>query len=98
MHRARGSKDVIFLACPLTGGGHAVRRFQQLFLLAFKNGKKSVNEWAQFAWTVLSAQNQKMLKEGQVLESEEDNLAELNMLAQVFADKQLPILKALLIA
>lgn len=98
MHRARGSKDVIFLASPLTGGGHEVRRFQQLFLLAFKNGKKSVNEWAQFAWTVLSAQNQKMLKAGIVLESEEDNLAELNMLAQVFADKQLPILKALLIA
>ena len=89
---------MIFLASPLTGGGHEVRRFQQLFLLAFKNGKKSVNEWAQFAWTVLSAQNQKMLKAGQVLESEEDNLAELNMLAQVFADKQLPILKALLIA
>jgi hypothetical protein len=33
-----------------------------------------------------------------VLESEEDNLAELNMLAQVFADKQMPILKALHIA
>jgi hypothetical protein len=39
-----------------------------------------------------------MLKAGQVLESEDDNLVELNMLAQVFADKQLPILKALHIA
>ena len=41
---------------------------------------------------------QKMFKEGQVLESEDDNIVELNMLAQVFADKQLPILKALHIA
>ena len=98
MQKARGSKDVIFLASPLTGGGHEVRRFQQMFLLAFKNGKKNVDEWAQFAWTVLSAQNQKMLKAGQVLESEDDNLVELNTLAQVFADKQLPILKALHIA
>jgi hypothetical protein len=39
-----------------------------------------------------------MLKAGEVLESEDDNLVELNMLAQVFADKQLPVLKALHIA
>jgi hypothetical protein len=47
---------------------------------------------------VLSAQNQKLLKLGQVLESAEDNLAELKALAQVFAEKQLPVLKALHIA
>ena len=98
MQQARSSKDVIFLASPLTGGGHEVHRFQQLFLFAYKNGKKSPEDWAQYAWSVLSAQNQKLLKLGQVLESAEDNLAELKALAQVFVEKQLPVLKALHIA
>ena len=38
------------------------------------------------------------LKEGTTLESAEDNLAELTAQAQVFADKQLVILKAVQIA
>jgi SAM-dependent methyltransferase len=98
MQQARGSKDVIFLTSPLTGGGHEVHRFQQLFLFAYKNGKTNPEDWAQYAWGVLSAQNQKLLKLGQVLTSAEDNLAELNALARTFADKQLPVLKALHIA
>jgi hypothetical protein len=44
---------------------------------------------------VLKAQNQKLLKDGQALESAEDNLAELTAQAQMFADKQLVLLKAL---
>ena len=47
---------------------------------------------------VLAAQGQKILKEGEPLDSAEENLAELTAQAQTFADKQLPILKALGIA
>jgi hypothetical protein len=36
-----------------------------------------------------------LVKEGKAMESAEDNLAELTSQAQTFADKQLPILKAL---
>jgi hypothetical protein len=39
-----------------------------------------------------------LVKEGSTLESAEDNIAELTTQAQTFADKQLPILKALQIA
>jgi hypothetical protein len=44
---------------------------------------------------VLSTQNQKLVKEGHTLESAEDNLAELTAQANTFAEKQLPMLKAL---
>jgi hypothetical protein len=37
------------------------------------------------------------LKEGNTLESAKDNLAELTAQAQTFADKQLPILRALMV-
>ena len=39
----------------------------------------------------------KIVKDGKALESVEQNLAELTELATVFASKQLPILRALLV-
>lgn len=46
----------------------------------------------------MATQGQRMVKEGKTLEAEADNLTELTTLAVWFADKQLPILKALQIA
>lgn len=98
MLKARGSNDVGYLASPVTGGGVPVNRFQQLFLLSIQQGKKQPADWAQDTWAILSAQGQRLLKEGKTLETAEDNLAELTTQANDFAAKQLPILKALQIA
>jgi hypothetical protein len=93
--KARFSAEITFLASPVTGGGIAVNRFQQLFLLAMRNDKKQPQEWASEVWSVLAAQNQRLLKEGKTLESAEDNIQELVNQANDFARKRLPILKAL---
>ncbi len=98
LNKARGSGDIGFLASPVTGGGITVNRFQQLFLLALTQGKKQPADWAQFVWQILVSQGQKIIKEGKTLETPEENLAELSTQAQTFAEKQLPILKALQIA
>ena len=98
IQKARSSGDITFLASPVTGGGVTVGRFQQLFLLAIARGKKQPAEWAQLVWQILVNQGQKIVKEGKMLESPEENIAELTAQAQSFADKQLPILKALQIA
>jgi Predicted methyltransferase regulatory domain. len=95
---ARGSNDNGFLASPVTAGGVAVNRFQQLFLLAKSQGKKQPAEWTQFVWQVLAAQGQKIVKDGKTLDTAEENMAELTEQAQTFANKKLPILKALGIA
>ena len=93
--KARSSSDISFLASPVIGGGVAVGRFQQLFLLALSQAKKQPTEWAQFVWQILTAQGQKIVKEGKTLETPEQNLAELLEQAIIFAEQQLPILKAL---
>jgi len=98
INKARDSSDIGYLASPVTGGGITVGRFQQLFLLALTQGKKQPAEWAQFAWSILAAQGRRLIKEGKTVESAEENLAELTSQAQTFAEKQLPILKALQIA
>lgn len=96
--RARGSADISYLASPVTGGGVSVGRFQQLFLLALSQGRKQPRDWAEFTWQILAAQGQKLLKDGKPIDSAEDNLTELTVQAQAFADRQLPILKALQVA
>ena len=93
--KARGSNDVNFLASPLTGGGIAVNRFQQLFLHALGNGKKQPADWAKFTWDLLAEQGQKLIKEGRALETAEENLSELTEQAKNFSEKNLPIFKAL---
>lgn len=95
MNKSRGSNDMAYLASPLTGGGVSVNRFQQLFLLARHQGKKSPQEWAQFTWQCLASLNQRLTKEGKAIESVEENLAELTRQAIDFAEKRLPLLKAL---
>lgn len=96
--KARGSNDIGYLASPATGGGFTVNRFQQLFLHALSQGKKQPAEWAQYVWQTIATQGQKLVKEGKTLEAAEENLAELTQQATTFAEKQLPILKALQIA
>jgi SAM-dependent methyltransferase len=94
--RARGSGEVNYLASPVIGGGVAIGRFQQMFLEARTQGKKDQpDEWAQYVWQILAAQGQKLIKEGKALETEAENIAELKAQARSFAEKNLPILKAL---
>jgi SAM-dependent methyltransferase len=93
--KARFSSDFTFLASPVTGGGIEVNRLEQLFLLALMQGKIGSQEWAQSAWTALSLINQKLVKDDKAIESDEANLKELLLRAEVFESKRLPILKAL---
>jgi SAM-dependent methyltransferase len=95
MVKARSHNDMTFLASPVTGGGVAVGRFHQLFALAIQQGKKKPEDWAAFVAQILASQGQKIVKEGKPLETPEQQLAELTSQAHEFANKQLPILKAL---
>lgn len=95
LEKARGSNDICYLASPVTGGGIPVSRLQKLFLTSVRQGNTQPVEWAQHAWQTFAIQGQKLAKEGRALDTEEENLAELTSQAMIFAEKKLPILKAL---
>lgn len=97
-HRARSSTEIVNLASPVAGAGVPVERFQQLFLLALQNERKTAADQAAFAWDVLSAQGQRLVKGGATMQSAEENVAELTQHATQFAANRLPLLKALGIA
>lgn len=96
--QAQFEKRVEFLASPVTGGGVMVSRFEQLFLLSIKQGKKQPAEWAQQVWQLLASQGERLVTEGKILETAEANLAELTRQAEAFAEKSLGVLKALRVA
>lgn len=96
--RAQFSETINFLASPLTGGGINVNRVSQLFLTNYKGGVKTADKLAEAVWKILTRQGQKILFNGKALEKPEDNIEHLRTLAERFLTRDLPILKALLIA
>ncbi|MES2150026.1 MAG: class I SAM-dependent methyltransferase [Pseudomonadota bacterium] len=92
---ARGGEGIAYLASPVTGGGVPVSRISKLFMLSLGQGRKLPAHWVQDAWQALVAQGQKLLKNGVILDSEAENLAELLAQAKAFETNELPALKAL---
>ena len=95
IERSRSRSDINFLISPLTATGISADRLEQLFLLAYKEGRKQPQEWVPYVWHVLKSQGQSILKEGKSIESEEDNIKELGERATKFASERLSLFKAL---
>jgi len=93
--RSLFNNHIQILASPVTGGGVPISRFQQLFLISIKQGKKYPAEWAQLAWGILGEQGEGIVKEGRPLSTAEENMAELLAQAKAFEEKSLVILRAL---
>ncbi|QYY84544.1 class I SAM-dependent methyltransferase [Pseudomonas sp. B21-041] len=93
--RALFNADIQVLSSPVTGGGVTVSRFQQLFLIAIRQGKQHPAEWAQLAWSVIAEQNEVLVKDGKALTTAEANIAALTEQAQAFAEQSLIVLSAL---
>ncbi|MFL9924537.1 class I SAM-dependent methyltransferase [Herbaspirillum lusitanum] len=95
LQKASRDGDVGHLCSPLSGGGVAADRIQQLFLLARHETGEAVESWPPFVWQHISAQGKKLVRDGQRLESEQENLEELLVQARQFAQGRLQILLAL---
>ena len=93
--RARFEETINFLASPLTGLGVGVNRFHQIFLAQYKKGDKTAEKLAATAWKIFSRQGQKILRDGKIIETPEENLAYMKNIAEVFLKNHLPIYKAL---
>lgn len=84
-----------YLASPVTGGSIQVDKLSMLFLHAYQQGATKPQDWVKSAWQRLKSQDQCLLKNGNKLVGDEDNLAELTRLAQIFAQGLLQTLKYL---
>ncbi|MDO8073452.1 class I SAM-dependent methyltransferase [Janthinobacterium sp. SUN176] len=95
LEQALARSDLYSLASPMTGGGVFVPHLQQLFLWAKMQGWQEPQDWVRETWPVLIRLKQLLSKDGQPLLTEEENLAELWEHARHFAERTLPVLRAL---
>ncbi len=95
IRRSRGANDIFYFASPVTGGGIAVSRIQQMFLDAREVGGGEPASWASHTWTLLKRQGHRVKKADKRLDTDEENLAELTRQAEQFAADRLPILQRL---
>jgi SAM-dependent methyltransferase len=95
MEIAKGGAEISYLASPVTGGGLALDRLSQLFLLGHKEKHQ---DGSAFVWSILSGQGQRLVHEGKALQTVEENMAELKRRHDLFAQKQLPLLQCMGIA
>jgi hypothetical protein len=91
LKRARFGADTQILASPVTASGIDVSRPEQLLMLAYLRQADPVK----FVWSILQVQGEKLLKDGQVLESPAANLAELKAQAEEFTAERLPLFQRL---
>lgn len=90
--RAEYSSDVNYLAAPLIGAGVGANRFEQLFVRALLQQQTDPANWV---WSLLKAQGQKIVLDGKAIESDEDNLGELRKRFAAFETKRAPIFRRL---
>jgi len=95
LHRARAAAETAYLVSPVTGGGHDVSRFAQLFLAARLEGLGDPVDCARAVWNVIGPQGQRLVSNGKPLVSEQENLEELHRMAADFFSGQFPVLQAL---
>jgi hypothetical protein len=82
----------------VTGSGVIVPHEQQLFLHARAQGHTTPAEWAAHAWSRYSVLGARLTHDGKVLESAQENLAQLTHNAHAFKDQDLRVLQALGVA
>ena len=95
IEHAYGSKEIAYLVSPATAGGIPLNRIQKMFLAAIKAGKKTPKDWAEFAWKIISSQNQRIVNDGKEISTAEESINHLTKESRDFSKKQIPILKAL---
>ena len=85
-----------YLAAPALGSAIFVGHVEQALLIALRElGSDSIAALRDLAWARLKAQNKRLLRDGKPLESEADNIAEVEWRVGRFLDRRLPLLRRL---
>jgi hypothetical protein len=87
--------EIGYIACPLTGQAISRSRISLLLTGLYLDGVRDATVMSEQMWNVLATRNQKMVKDGKMLESRDENLAHLQDMAREFLSDELPRLQVL---
>lgn len=89
--RAFSTDSMAYLSSPVIGAAISASRVQQLFWLSRQAGCVTPDALADFAWSGLRGVHQVLLKNGEPLRTEDDNLSELRDQAVAWTSNVLPV-------
>ncbi|NGZ28617.1 MAG: hypothetical protein G8345_17210, partial [Magnetococcales bacterium] len=95
MQQTRMGADWPWLVSPVTGGGVSINTMEQMFLYFLAVAPKEVIPQV---WQVMQSTNQRLVVQGNVLKTNEENMQELTRMLDNFTSKRLPLLRRLQIA
>ena len=87
-----GTGEIV--ASPVTGEGFLLTELEALCILA-NQSKLAQDKWTDFIWDIFKAKNRLMIKDGETLTEEEENLAEIEKKKNLFIEKRLKIFQSL---
>lgn len=95
LQKARANDAIQCLASPVTGGGIELQGYEMLFMLATQFGHDSTASIAQFSWGLLKQRGIRLHRQGQWLERDDENIAELEKQIESFKTEPLKLYQAL---
>lgn len=95
LQRALVSMDLQHMVSPVTAGGIAVPHMTQLFIRALSEGKSGPDALANYVWDFLDSIGERLVREGNRIESKDENLKEIGISASKFLKFERPVLEAL---
>ncbi len=98
LRRAQQQDGLNYLASPVTGGGMALGRIDQLFVQSWQAGGDGPAAWVGHAYSSLEAVGHRVVVADKPTDSEEESRTELLRIAENFAARILPVLQGLEIA
>ncbi|PAF49546.1 hypothetical protein BKH41_02465 [Helicobacter sp. 12S02232-10] len=84
LEKVKAGVQIPILGSALIGKGIAMGRFKQLFFISRLEGKTSPEDYAKDALEILERRNEKIIKDGKILETKEENFKELQTQAIEF--------------
>jgi len=95
--RIRYGEDLQVLVSPLLGNGVPAATVELLIYHLWSRGESlsDVRVLAEKAWAIMAAQGRRMVKAGAPIEGDQDNIAEMIVLAGQVLNEKLPIWRQL---
>lgn len=87
--------DMNFLVSPVTRSGVRVGRIEQLIIATMRSGSTKVDEICDQILKSLSNRGEKLLKDGKVLETHQENLDELKLQCDAFLNSRIHLIRNL---
>ncbi len=87
--------EINYVACPLSGLAVNRSRVALMQTAAYLAGTHDAAAMAEKVWSALATRNQKMVRDGIMLETRDENLAYLQELSREFVEYEVPRLKVL---